>query len=195
MTKPHLGQKKRILLHQPVNSHCTRERGVRTLEPTRDHTSGSFILHPPGLGTNHGVWRASSIPHLTPPSHLTSPQIGFLLTFMPGLAGTSVGLETLGQSEAIIRNISTGRMKILRLAAIKPSAPRLSKFQNCGTWKGAGFFVLPLFWPKAIQTFYWILKSAFSMKAGGEIKPVDSWFSLLVREKRGGWWWFISFPS
>ena len=166
MTKPHLGQKKRILLHQPVNSHCTRERGVRTLDLTRDHTSGSFILHPPGRGPNHGVWRASSIPQLTPPSHLNSA------FFWHSCRGWLAHLwywrvETLGQTEAIIRYISTGRMKILRLAPIKPSAPRLSKFQNCGTWKGAGFFVLPPFWPKAIQTFYWILKSAFSMKAGG----------------------------
>ena len=78
-------EKKRILLHQPVNSLCT----VGSLDPGADHTSGSFILHPPGRGPNHGVWRASSIPHLTP-----SPLSGFLLTFMPGLVGTSVGLES-----------------------------------------------------------------------------------------------------
>lgn len=149
MTKPHHGQKKRILLHQPVNSHCTRERGERSLDQTTHQEASFSILQARGQTTESGELPPSNTWH--PPS---LPHIGFLLTFM-------LELETLGQTEAIIRYISTGRMKILRLAAIKPSASRLSKFQNCGTWKGAGFFVLPLFWPKAIQTFYWTLKSTF----------------------------------
>ena len=52
MTKPHLGQKKRILLHQPVNSHCT----VGEPEPDQTtHQEASFsILQAGGQTTESG---------------------------------------------------------------------------------------------------------------------------------------------
>ena len=64
------------------------------------------------------------------------------------ICGEVVGRRSDRMEGAVIRYISNGLdggMKILRLAAITPLAPRQTKFQNCGTWKGPGFLYCPCF--------------------------------------------------
>ena len=123
---PSQTQLRKILLHQPVNSHCTLAR--------RPHIRK---LHSPSSALETILESGELPPSNTWQRTRERPGSGFLSTFMK-MEQHLWGWD-FGQTEAIIRYISNGRMEILRLAAIKPLASRQAKFQNCGTWKGAGF--------------------------------------------------------